>query len=269
MSEREFAVSTSLSIDDVKSGLQELVNLFRDVPKDIETDIKIDADKSVIDDVKKDLEDLQGYKANAEIEVDDSEAKTVIDELKSELDVINGDTVQATISAEDDASSVVDAITNKLDEMEGITTVVLTGEDDASEVIEQVKAELDSLPTSVEIDINADDSGVSEATGTTNDLTGAVTDVVGGLGLYKFGMEGLTFENYIGQAQAYTNATAEQKAQMEQVVKSNSSAKYQVNALSDAYKYLAIQTGNADTANELFNTELSYIKQTAQTSQGE
>jgi hypothetical protein len=261
MTEREFAVSTSLSIEDVNSGLQELVNLFLDVPKDVNTEINIDADKSVIETVKNDLEDIQGYKAIASVDVDDTEASSVINEIKSELDVIDGDTVQATISAEDDASSVVDAINNKLDELDGVTNIVLTGDDEASPVIEQVKTELDSIPTEVNITITADDSGVTEATDSTNDLTSAITSAAGGIGLYKFGMDGLNFQNYIGQAQAYTSATAQQRAEMEKTVKENSSAKYKVNELADAYKWLAIQTGDANTSNSLFATELSYIKQ--------
>ena len=92
------------------------------------------------------------------------------------------------------------------------------------------------------------------------DLQDAVAGSVSAVALYKFGLDGLNYQGYIGQAVAFGNATSQQRAEMEATVKANSSAKYQVDTLAGAMTYLNKQTGDAGLANKLFGTELKFIK---------
>ncbi len=73
-------------------------------------------------------------------------------------------------------------------------------------------------------------------------------------------MDGLSYQSYIGQAVAFTSATNDQRAAMEESVRSNSSARYKVDDLAEAMDWLSKQTGDANEATSLFGTEMSYVK---------
>ena len=182
ISDREFAVKTSLSIDDVKEGLGELTNLLGNIPDNIDTDISLNGVETV---------------------------ESQIEDLKSSIDIIDDETILVQLDAEDNADSVISGVKNKLEELSGDanTNITIDAEDSASDTIEKIKGELDSLDN-VTIDINAEGSedlsqNLDEANSSGSNLVGTVGSIATAISVAKAESERMGSERSLEKALFY------------------------------------------------------------------
>ena len=236
MGNQELGIQVTAELSDAISNLQELLEKILNIPDSKDTTLGVNVEgQDTLDGFIQEYQDIADKDVNIDTSVTgdaDAEVKTLADDA----DAIDGKDIGIDAQVTGDATKEMSDLQTEADELDNKqVNIDVNTSGDASENLQEDSESADSVS----------DALISAATAAS---------------AYKFGMDGLSYQSYIGQAVAFTSATNDQRAAMEEAVRSNSSARYKVDDLAEAMDYLGKQTGDANEATSLFGTEMSYVK---------
>lgn len=236
MADKTLGINTSMDVSDIRDGLTEIISDFKELPDMFSIDMNLTGDAiDQVKDLKENLEDLNSENATPDADLGGN-AQEDVNNLESDLTDLESRNVAVDAEVTGDATK----------EMSDLETE---------------SNELDNKQVDIEVDASGDASeNLQEDSESADSVTDALVGAASAATAYKFGMDGLSYQSYIGQAVAFTSATNDQRAAMEEAVRSNSSARYKVDDLAEAMDWLGKQTGDANEATSLFGTEMSYVK---------
>lgn len=236
MTDKTLGINTSMDVSDIRDGLTEIISDFKELPDMFSIDMNLTGDAiDQVKDLKENLEDLNSENATPDADLGGN-AQEDVNNLESNLTDLESRNVAVDAEVTGDATK----------EMSDLETE---------------SNELDNKQVDIEVDTSGDASeNLQEDSESADSVTDALVGAASAATAYKFGMDGLSYQSYIGQAVAFTSATNDQRAAMEEAVRSNSSARYKVDELAEAMDWLGKQTGDANEATSLFGTEMSYVK---------
>ncbi len=240
MGDKSLGITAQMDIDDVKEGLNDLINQFSQIPDNITTDINLTGD-----------------------------AQTESNDLKATLDEIAGSDNIATVDVGGDAPTEAANIKNELESIDGLNpNINITATDiNATDVMGNVEAEADSLNgKEIDIDVgttgdNLDetDTSVTKLSSDTDDATDSTASFARGLGNLiapltglKASSDSLDFSKSLEQTTIWYklsgSAASDYTSQMEKVIDSNKNASVGVNNIAGGFKELASLGVDKDSA---------------------
>ncbi|MCE7699389.1 MAG: phage tail tape measure protein, partial [Methanobacterium paludis] len=154
MADKTLGIQVQMSIDDVLSGLSDLINKFTEIPDSITTDIQLGEDPTAnVDNLKDELDDLSNTTTTTDIEVaGDTSGAT---DVKDALDELDGDTVSANVDVDNsDAVTGIDEVESGLDEIDGTTVsadVETTGTDEVTSSASDATTAITALASAVAV----------------------------------------------------------------------------------------------------------------------
>ncbi len=240
--DKTLGIQVQMTIDDVISGLNELIDLINNIPDKI-ININLGGDaQTEAEDLNNILDEIAGSDniARVDFEGDALEQATT---LKEDVDTLNGTDANITINDDGDAKEDVPRLSDELDAVNGEDVVIHLNDDG-----------------SLSDDLQTDTDEMGDLTSNTNDFAVAAATAAGATATYSAAMGSLDYSKNIQDAQIWASATQDQTNARGAAINAESNAEYQANALSGDMAYLAGMTGNSSDAIKYFNGEMELVK---------
>lgn len=272
MADKTLGIQVTGDIDDITDKLSSLVDSITNIPDRI-IELTTKVDDSSLQVLETELTNLDNENVTPNVSIDD-QTSADITKITEGLTELDGESAYPTVGLIDNATESETSIKTGLEEIDNENvSAIATIDGDALEQIEDIKLGLDEIDASdvtANISLDGADDAIDsteafsessdKASGATDSLTGSIAGIVGSLGLYKLGMDGLNYDKYIEQAIVYGHTTDSMKGSIRDLVNSLSGASTPANDVAESFAYLSRATGNVNDAMMELPGVMHYVK---------